>query len=138
MRIKRTIGEHIGLPGDRIDYYPQAEAEGGEFNIVVLPANDADATAWTGETAAQEADRCERRLRMMLSATDLFTAALHAESCLKVMAATSRQPLSPAEEGALRMLRGALAKARGEGMDAEDGDEGEEILALDAEDAAEE
>ncbi len=73
MKIKRTTGQHIGI-GDRVDYYPQAEATAGKFNVVVLPAEDDEAPAWTGETAAKAAKDCEARLRMMLAGPALLAA----------------------------------------------------------------
>jgi len=66
MKITRTEGQHIGLPGDRVDYYPQAEARGEEFNVVVLPAEDEAAPAWTGEKAAARA--LDYALRIVASA----------------------------------------------------------------------
>jgi hypothetical protein len=63
--VRRSNGEHAGLPGDKACYYPQAEADHGDFTIVVLPRDEAGAP-YTRETADRAAVACEAVLRSML------------------------------------------------------------------------
>ena len=72
--ILKTNGLHIGLPGDRAAYNPQAETTSplGRYTIVVMlrcdPEDDtADSLAYTDRaTADQVADDCERYLRRLI------------------------------------------------------------------------
>jgi hypothetical protein len=108
--ITKTTGEHVGLPGDRVDYYPQAEHRGKNYTVVVLPVS-AESDAWTPETAAKAAADCERHLRLLLRGPRLIEATRHALAYIEAengAALLRRQSLSPLGQTALRLLKKGL------------------------------
>jgi len=105
MKISKTTGEHVCLPGDRVDYYPQAEATGERFTIIVLPAQDD--TPWTGPKAEQAATECERRVRLVAAAEIMLAAVLHSHAHFRL-----QHNLSPLGNSALKLCQLALDKVR--------------------------